>query len=399
GSESRGPGGRPLVFVEWSLESFPGDQDLEDLQQALVEANERDELILELPGSLLAPLALGQYTIGLTVRSWLGTQGRAEHTFTKQEASASPMASIDTPDAVVPSGGLPLAATVNPYSVCDGRKVFFLWQCVRLERSGQDLECTLLVEGNTYERANPGDINLAALTRAGVSVGDVLHFTLNVFFEGSRPESSSTLGKAVLIEGDDIQARLNGPQGLVHMREGNALSFSAAASVDPSDPDNSAAEMRFEFECAVDADNLAPCFEDVSYTGTVEGSTWVVDASMFAEPDRRHRMSVTALKGLGSVLRTDTATSIIVPSTMPVIRATIARFCGSTACPTKISPSDLLTLLVRLDDASSVNASGGPTYRWSILEDQASLLGIQLDDTNTNGLTSDSVTIFPSAIP
>eukprot|EP00967_Tisochrysis_lutea_P094405 scaffold137230_cov18-Tisochrysis_lutea.AAC.1 len=44
----------------------------------------RNELILDLPGSLLGPLALGEYTVSLTVESWLGKQGRTEHTFTKQ---------------------------------------------------------------------------------------------------------------------------------------------------------------------------------------------------------------------------------------------------------------------------------------------------------------------------
>eukprot|EP00983_Pelagomonas_calceolata_P091292 1157525-Pelagomonas_calceolata.AAC.5 len=52
----------------------------------------------------------------------------------------------------------------------------------------------------------------------------------------------------------------------------------------------------------------------------------------------------------------------------------------------------------------SINAGGRlpgveESVLWSILEDQASMLGVQLDDTNTNGLTSDSVAIFPSAIP
>eukprot|EP00967_Tisochrysis_lutea_P116886 scaffold188603_cov13-Tisochrysis_lutea.AAC.1 len=49
--------------------------------------------------------------------------------------------------------------------------------------------------GKNYGRANPGAISSAELTRAGVSIGDVLHFTLNAFFEDSGPKSALTLSK------------------------------------------------------------------------------------------------------------------------------------------------------------------------------------------------------------
>ena len=65
-------------------------------------------------------------------------------------------------------------------------------------------------------------------------------------------------------------------------------------------------------------DELQPCFRDISYSGVREGATWQLDASTFTTVGERYAITVEASKGEGDVLRSASATNVVVPQDGPV---------------------------------------------------------------------------------
>ncbi|KAF5826817.1 hypothetical protein DUNSADRAFT_1966 [Dunaliella salina] len=397
GASSTGPGNRPFASVLWSMGSAPEGDTPISLQDALSDANNRNSLNLNLNSGIVDALAAGDYTLIFTVTSFLGTSSSAEHSFTKQSGNTSPSVSIAASDALY-SRGIALEVSVSTQDVlCSGNQVNFLWSC-DLHRLGQKEKCSIL-DGIGIRSRSSLFIPSTTLATSGIQVGDRLTFNLSASYVGVG--SSTNISQTVEVLGEELIARLEGPSGDVQMGgKDEMIVFSAQNSEDPSDPSDRMEPMRYKFHCEKVQDELAPCFKDVDYFGTVvSGFQWVVNTSMFAEPDVQYFMYVTIAKGRDGVTRRSASTTkVVIPRAREVIHTEITRFCpGDTSCSSQhVSINPLaLSVLVRLEHIENVTTSS-LKYRWSYPEDQAQRLGVQLDNSNTRGgLESEDIIILP----
>ncbi|KAF5826719.1 hypothetical protein DUNSADRAFT_2263 [Dunaliella salina] len=394
GASSTGPGSRPFASVLWSMGSEPDGGIPTSFLDALSDANNRESLNLDLDSGVVNELAAGDYTLKLTVTSFLGTSSSAEHSFTKQSGNTSPSVSIAANGAFY-SRGISLEVSVSTQDVlCSGNQVTFVWSC-GLHRLGQKEECNIL-DGVGVRSRSSLYIPSTTLAGSGIQVGDRLTFNLSASYVGVG--SSTNVSQTVEVLGEELIARLEGPSGDVQMGgKDEMIVFSAQNSEDPSDPSDRMEPMRYKFHCERE-DELAPCFKDIDYFGTVSGFQWMLNSSMFAEPDVQHFVHVTVAKGTEGVnRRTASATKVVIPRAREVIHTEIARFCpGDTSCSSRhVSINPLaLSVLVRLENIRNVPSS--LKYRWSYPQDQAQRLGVQLDSSNTRGgVESEDIIILP----
>ncbi|KAF5829617.1 hypothetical protein DUNSADRAFT_15836 [Dunaliella salina] len=397
GSSSTGPGSRPFASVLWSMGSTPEGGTPTSFQDAMSDANNRNSLNLNLNGGMVNELAPGDYTLKLTVTSFLGTSSSVEHSFTKQSGNTSPSVSIAASDALY-SRGIALEVSVSTQDVlCSGNQVNFLWSC-DLHRLGQKEVCSILDGIGIRSRASLF-IPSTTLATSGIQVGDRLTFNLSASYVGVG--SSTNTSQTVDVLGDKLIARLQGPSGDVQMGgKDETIVFSAQNSEDPSDPSDRMEPMRYKFHCERIQDELTPCFKDVDYFGTViSGYQWLVNTSLFAEPDVQYFIYVTIAKGRDGVnRRSASATKVVIPRTREVIHTEITRFCpGDASCASQhVSVNPLaLSVLVKLENIEDVDISS-LKYRWSYPQDQVQRLGVQLDNSNTRGgVESEDIIILP----
>lgn len=125
------PSGRELVSLEWGQDLAAGSNPV--LAAVINEVNKRISLkarrILSIPGSSVAQLSDGAYTLTVKVVNFLGQSSTAKLLFSKVGPGTAPVISIvgGPVQSFKIADGINLASALEPTSVCAGRTVSLRW--------------------------------------------------------------------------------------------------------------------------------------------------------------------------------------------------------------------------------------------------------------------------------
>lgn len=268
-------------------------------------------MTLALTEADLRELPEGLYTFKVTVTDYFNSQATTSIRTVLQQTGTQPMVDLQVPSSVVLSAGATLDATVQASTVCGSSSVVFTWT------AGSTTFAT--------QRRSGLFMSQAQLVAAGARPGGALTVSVTAAFSNS-PRNNFTNTRTVNILGDPLVASLRGsPSGMVGVN--SVLTFTAAASNDPSDPSNVFDAMRFAWSCVREDEPLSSCFTVRGYQGVRNGSTWTIQASQLV-PMVHTTIIVNVAKGSGTSLRTASASQRILLNQQRTFAVSMSPSCG-----------------------------------------------------------------------
>ncbi|GMH45547.1 hypothetical protein BSKO_13504 [Bryopsis sp. KO-2023] len=357
--------------------SGPFTADPSCLEVANIVQAHSTESSFELPPATVASLAPGDYQFRLDVTNHLSASSFSDIVFTRAEAAVPVVGIFGEQDRDFEiSKGFKISAFVDTSSVCDNYTVDYLWISTDASPWGA-------IPEDGYNRKN-----LVVKGPVDASPGQKYGLRLVAYLLDSSGglQGQSLLDVQMTALGSPLVAKLDGPTGDVVLKEDICLD--ASGSYDPDDP-SALSELSTKWRCEVDELGGEACFTGKTQP-IIEGTKLCIPKEALA-PGRWHFYTV-------SISRTDleqtrSASSMIQfrpqqeGSLIPTGRA--KPVCGSLECPATLNPSEIINLMVTVDEEHK----DGTSISWwcSDLQD--------LENNVVGDLQSRNLVIRPGVVP
>ncbi|GMH45508.1 hypothetical protein BSKO_13465 [Bryopsis sp. KO-2023] len=335
------------------------------------------ESSFELPPTTVSSLAPGDYHFRLDVTNHLSASSFSDIVFTRAEAAVPVVGIFGEQDRDFEiSKGFKISAFVDKSSVCDNYTVDYLWISTDASPWGA-------IPEDGYNRKN-----LVVKGPVDASPGQQYSLRLVAYLLDSSGglQGQSSLDVQMTALGSPLVAKLDGPTGDVVLKEDICLD--ASGSYDPDDP-SALSELSTKWRCEVDELGGEACFTGKTQP-TIEGTKLCIPKEALV-PGRWHFYSVSISRTDLEQTRSASAVVQFRPqeegSKIPTGRA--KPVCGSLECPATLNPSEIINLMVTVDEEHK----DGTSISWWCSELQ------DLENNVVGDLQSRNLVIRPGVVP